>query len=105
MSRERIVEVARKILIGDIGIVEGSREICKARVGLPDSQLQAEVLLPFIAFESELHNFPIGDTRKLWNEKALVERDTQLKEIVAKAEPELRSACVMLLKIWRSGTP
>ena len=101
MSRERIADVARKILCGDIGIVEGSREICKARSGLPDSQVQADVLLPFIAFESELHNFPLGESRKYWNEKALAEKDVQLKEITARAEPELRMACMELLKAWR----
>jgi hypothetical protein len=101
MSRERIAEVARKILCGDIGLVEGSREICKARSGLPDSQLQADVLLPFIAFESELHNFPIGESRRYWNEKALAEKDVQLEEIIAKADPELRIACMALLKAWR----
>jgi hypothetical protein len=100
MFRARIVDVAKKILSEDIGIVDGSREICRATLGLPDSQLQADALLPFIAFESELHNFPIGESRKYWNEKALAEKNIQLKQIVAKAEPELRSACVALLKAW-----
>ena len=100
MSRERIREIARKILTGDIGIVEGSREICRARSGLPDSQLQAEVLHPFIAFESELHDFPIGESRKYWSEKALAEKDGELEHMVADAEREIRGACVALLKAW-----
>jgi hypothetical protein len=100
MSRERIKEVARKILTGDVGIVEGSREICRARSGLPFAQLQAEVLLPFIAFDSELHEFPIGESRKYWNERALAEKDIQLQQLVENAERDMRRACIELLKAW-----
>jgi hypothetical protein len=92
MSRERIKEIARRVLAGDIGIVEGSREICQARAGLPFAQLQAEVLLPFIAFDSELHDFPIGESRKYWDEKSLAEKDIQLEQLVENS--------VELLKAW-----
>ena len=101
MSKARIVEIARKMLTGDVGIIEGAQEICRARSGLPESQLQADVLLPFIAFESELHNFPLGESRKYWNQEVLAEKDIQLNQIVTRAGPELRSACIELLNAWR----
>jgi len=101
MSKARIIGIARKILLRELDIVEGSREISRARVGLPDSELQADVLLPFIAFESELHRFPIGASRQYWNERALAALDKELQQIVASAEPDMRSACVNLLKAWR----
>jgi hypothetical protein len=100
MSKERIVEIARQMLDGNIGIVDGCTAICKARTGLEIAQLQNAVLLPFISFESEMHNFPLGESRKSWSEQALRAKDTRLKEIITTAEPEILDACRTLLDHW-----
>jgi hypothetical protein len=67
---------------------------------LADEDLEAEVLFPFIAFESELHDFPIGQERQHWNEKALKVKDLRLNEIVAAARPEILAACRTLVAQW-----
>lgn len=100
MSKERIVQAARDMLAGKIGIVDGSIAICRARPGLDDSDLQNELLFPFIAFESELHNFPIDEVRKLWNQEALKAQDARVGEIVSAAQPEILEACKTLLESW-----
>ena len=100
MSRARIVEIARNMLNGQVSIVDGCVAICRARVDLDDTQLQNELLLPFIAFESEMHNFPIGGARKYWNETILKDRDARLLEIVDAASPEILDACRVLLDRW-----
>lgn len=100
MSKQQIVTIANQMLDETIGIVEGSIAICRARPGLGDEDIQAEVLFPFIAFESELHDFPIGKERQYWNEEALKAKDRRLNEIVDAARPEILEACRTLIAQW-----
>ena len=102
MSRAAILQLAQKMLDRELGIIEGCCAICQQRPTLEDSDVQADVLLPFIGFESELHNYPIGEARKHWNQEALRKLDERLREIVAAAEPEIFSACRALLARWSS---
>jgi hypothetical protein len=74
--------------------------ISRERVDLEESQLQADVLLPFVAFESEMHNFPLGESREYWNKQALAARDARLQEIVDAARLEILDACRDLLDEW-----
>lgn len=100
MSRQHIVTIANQMLDETIGIVEGSIAICRARPGLRDEDLQAEVLFPFMAFESELQDSPIGKERQHWNEEALQAKDRRLNEIIAAARPEILEACRALIAQW-----
>lgn len=71
--------------------------------GLENPELQSELLRPFVAFDSEMDNFPFGEARQYWNEKALSAKDARLREIMEAARPEMhrgsrhgtshRSAC------------
>jgi hypothetical protein len=102
VSKVVITQLAQKMLDGELGIIEGCCAICKQRPTLEHSDVQADVLLPFIGFESELHNYPIGEARKYWNPEALRKQDERLREIVAAAEPDIFAACRALLARWSS---
>ena len=86
-----------------LGIIEGCEKICRARAGLENPELQSELLLPFVAFDSEMDNFPLGEARQYWNEKALSAKDARLREIVEAARPEILDACRSLLADWCEG--
>ena len=100
MSRERIVRIASGIVEGRIGIVEGSIAICRARPSLDDVDVQHDLLLPFIAFVSEIEDFPIGSERENWNKERLPELDARIRDIVSASEPEMLLACKKLLADW-----
>jgi hypothetical protein len=100
MSRERICQIAQQMLDERISLVDGCAAICKARVELADSDLQSECILPFIAFDSEMHGFATGEVRANWTEQALSRNDPRLQSILEGAKPELFDACRMLLDHW-----
>lgn len=97
---ERILSLCRQMLAGDLDLVEGCSAICFARAGLPAALLDSPLLMPFVAFESDLHSFPIGESRKYWNTRALEEHDRRLAAIVEKARPGLLDSCRALLTTW-----
>lgn len=100
MSKQRILELAKAMIDGDIGIIEGCSKICYERGGLHESLLQSDEIMPFVSFESELHSFPIGEARKHWNPQALKSIDVKLSEIIRSAQPEIIEACHTLVKKW-----
>ena len=102
MSRAAILHLAQQMLDRELGIIEGCCAICQQRPTLEHPDVQADVLLPFIGFESELHNYPIGEARTYWNPEALRKQDDRLREIVAAVEPEIFAACRTLIARWSS---
>ena len=97
---EDVLNLCRKMLAGDLDLVEGCRSICFARSRLPAHVADSPLLMPFIGFESELHEFPIGESRKYWSARALAEQDRKLATYVEQAKPALLEACRTLLADW-----
>jgi hypothetical protein len=67
---------------------------------MPPEAADSRFLMPFIGFESELHEFPIGESRRYWNPRALAEQDRKLAAYVERAKPALLEACRILLADW-----
>jgi hypothetical protein len=100
MSKEAILKIAQQMLDRDLGIVEGCEAICRQRATLANSDVQADVLFPFIGFDSDMHSYPTGESRKHWNPDALRVQDERIRVIVAAAEPGIFEACRALLVQW-----
>src|SRR3954470_14406797 len=81
--RGKIVEIARSILSGEVGIVAGARKFCGASQYLevdrdPD-------LLFFTGVDSEADSFFItGEARQRWNPEALRAKDAELADYEAR---------------------
>jgi hypothetical protein len=56
--------------------------------------------MPFIGFDSEMHSYPTGQSRKYWNADALRVQGERIRMIVAAAEPGIFEACRALLAGW-----
>jgi len=84
----------------DVGIIEGCEAICQQRATLANCDVQADVLMPFVGFDSEMHNYPTGSSRKYWNPDALSVQDEHIRVIVVAAEPQIFEACRSLLVRW-----
>jgi len=100
MSKEVILKIAQQMLDRDLGIIEGCEAICRQRPTLAHSDVQADVLLPLIGFDSEMHGYLTGESRKYWNQDALNVQDERIRVIVAAAEPQIFDACRTLLARW-----
>jgi hypothetical protein len=100
MSKAAILKLAQQMLDRNLGIIEGCEAICRQRPTLEHSDVQADVLLPFIGFDSEMHSYPTGESRKYWNTEALRVQNERIRVIVAASEPEIFNACRILLARW-----
>jgi hypothetical protein len=104
IAKSRIVAIAREMLAGKLDIIAGCDAINRERPGLRNSELLSDVLLPFIAFDSEMDSFPVGASRQYWTEQALATEDARLRPILESARPEIMKACCDLIAAW-GGSP
>ena len=75
----KVRALAQRIIDGQVGIIEGSRQIL-----LYQSWLHArgdEAFNVFRAIESQTDHLPIGKVRDLWSPDALKEKDKEIKEV------------------------
>ena len=78
-ARARVVEVARAILTGDLGVIEGSRQLMKVRLDV-DPEQEDEDLLGMCGIESQTDHLPIGSVRQHWLPIALRQKDVEIAE-------------------------
>lgn len=96
-----IVRVARAILNGTIGIIEGSRTLH----GLGHEEC-ADDLDPdfsiFVVIDSDTDHLPVGDVRKMWLEDALVEKDEEIRKIIDFYKEDVLRACSNIILRFES---
>ena len=76
-AQSEVVILARSILSGTLGIVEGSRRLCSLGHALgvdrdPDFTF-------FVAVDSETDHLPVGEVRRHWAADALRRTDEELR--------------------------
>jgi hypothetical protein len=97
-AREKALRIARSILEGDVGIIEGARLLSSFGHELvPDWRIDPDFVV-LGALDSETDHLPVGAERKLWEENALAERDAIVSRIEAEAKQEVESACRNILR-------
>lgn len=95
LDDQRISEVAREIISGQLGIVLGSRIM----VGLIKwlSREEQKIFLPFIAVESETDDLPLGEARLRWDRDALARKDREVEAYLERAQDSIYEACQEVL--------
>jgi hypothetical protein len=97
-GRDKALEVARSILQGKLGIIEGARLLSMLAHDLvPDWAVDPDFVV-FVALDSETDHLPVGAERQLWEATALVERDAIVSRIEADARREVGTACRNILR-------
>ena len=77
-KEQKVAQIARDILDGRIGIIEGAREIrrfCGGHLGFDERDPD---LNTFVAIASETDDLPIGDVRQHWAPAALAQKDAEI---------------------------
>ncbi len=93
--QRQMLQVARGILDGRIGIVAGARELTQLLFPLdlsddPDALTLREI-------ESETGHLPVGDARRHWNAEALKVKDDELHRYQAQVQQRAFRACEALI--------
>jgi Protein of unknown function (DUF2489) len=97
-SREKAVATARAVLEGKIGVIEGCRLISTLAPDLVADWKTDPDFLVLAALDSETDDLPVGAQRKLWEKKALAERDKILSKIEGEAKPDVHAACRNIIR-------
>ena len=98
----KIVEIARNILSGEVGIVAGARKFGGVRHQVGDDH--DPDFLFFTAVDSETDHLPIGEVRQHWNSEVLRAKDAELAAYEAEVRERAFEACRRLIQKY-STTP
>ena len=80
MSVERVIEIARGMISGQISIVEGSRQLALLSPEVTGKDLDPD-FVPFIGIDSESDHIPLGEVRERWSKEGLERMDAEQREI------------------------
>ena len=94
------VSAARGILNGQVGVIEGSRNL--AALSRKFSADKRERFLLFIGIDSESDNLAIGPERQYWAEEALVKQDTEIENAEDYYKEDVFNACRALISLLES---
>lgn len=92
----RAVAVARQIVAGELGAIEGCRELSSMRWEFGAEM--TELFLPFVAIDSETDHLPIGAVRELWQRDALARKDQEIHRFEQVQRTQTLEACLMLIR-------
>lgn len=95
-TKQMIIQTARAMVDGSLGIVAGSRRICALRheINLSDSEL----FHTFVAFDSDTDIYPIGADRAWYEPKYLLQLDREMEEIVNLSRSDVLDACMRIIE-------
>jgi hypothetical protein len=93
---ERAIAVARRILAGEIGLIEGCRALSSMRWELWDDV--RDRFIPFVAIDSETDDLPIGAVRDLWQPDALARKDLEISRCEQLYRKQVAEACMALIE-------
>ena len=97
-KREELAGVARKMLSGEMKLIEGIRLICSLRNLIDDPE--NDVFLPIRGIDSETDHFPIGSERSNWTTASLKKMDDEMENYIADAKDDILRLCREILQIF-----
>jgi hypothetical protein len=102
-AKEKALKIARAILEGELGIIEGARVLSTLAPELvADWKVDPDFLF-LAALDSETDDLPVGAQRKLWEAAALAERDATVSQIEGEARQNVEAACRNILRRFESA--
>jgi hypothetical protein len=95
--RVQILEVAKQLIAGQVGVIAASRQLSHLRHEVEPRV--AEVLLTFTGIDSETDALPIGRVRKEWNQDALKVKDREIEDAERFYRDSAMSAAAELIRL------
>ncbi len=103
-NRQQVVTVARDILEGRSGVIEGSRLLASLSHCIGVGEFDAD-FLPFVGIDSETDHLPIGEVRRHWAADALATKDAELAVAEAFYRQRASAACARLIARFADQKP
>ena len=90
--KDAILHTSRSILSQTIDVVEGCSILAFLADGLKCEPCE-DAFRTFLAVADQMDEMPHGEVRKLWDAKALIQKDAEASAYVARILPEVLDAC------------
>lgn len=98
-SLAKIIEIANKMLKGEINLAKGSREIVSLKNKIEDSE--NDIFNTFILVDSDTDHIPLDeDIRKRWNQESLKELDKELDQYIFDMRKKILESCKELIRYF-----
>jgi hypothetical protein len=94
--QQRVVEVASAMLRGEIGVIEGSRQLCRLRFSCSSLDHDPD-FIPFVGIDSDTDHLPVGEDRRHWAADALARKDIEIQDAEAFYRNHAIAGCERLL--------
>ncbi len=95
-TQTQIAAVAQGMLCGDIGIVDGCRQLVRLYCRLDEGVDELFALI--VAVESETEDLPLGEARSQWSEEALSRKDAEVNAYIGQVREVVLEACEALVQ-------
>lgn len=92
----RITGIAQEMLSGEVGLVEGSRQLVQL-FGRLDERGD-ELFTPIVVLESETEDLPLGEARLRWSEEALRRKEAAVGAYLREVQAEILEVCEALVR-------
>jgi len=98
------VDVAKKVLSGEVGIVEGSVRLSQLAHAVVPRWVDDPDFVVFGVLSSETDHLPTGSVRQYWSARALAEADVQLARIESNTKEDVERACRNIVERFSDQT-
>lgn len=95
-AKNKIVEVAQKIILGELNIIEGSRIITSLVAN--NNLSKVELYFPFEAVDSETDHLPFGQVRDECSSAYLARIDREIEAYIKETKSVIIEACKVLIE-------
>jgi hypothetical protein len=99
-QQAKVVEIASKMIDGQIGIIDGSRQLSGLYHSVSNLSFDEDFIV-FVAINSETDNLPIGSERQYWADSALAMKDEEIKNAELLYKEHALAACKKLIERFR----
>lgn len=97
-KKREVVDLARRMIEGSVGVIEGSRKLASIRHDL-EFLGSFDDFNAFVAVDSETDHLPVAPSvRGQWSENALTRADVEIDKYERAFRPDVQQACIALIR-------
>ena len=101
VAQQKAVAVAEAILRGELGVLEGARQLASLGHDLVDDWRVDPDFLVVGVLDSQTDHLPVGKVRNLWDPASLAAKDTLIQRIESESRHDVEQACRNIVSRFR----
>jgi Protein of unknown function (DUF2489) len=103
-NRRKVASIAQAMLCGNVGIIEGSRQLAALRFRTGVDEFDPD-FLDFVGIDSETDDLPVDDSRRYWAPDTLAKKDEEIAAVENLYRKPALDACSRLVARFGRENP